>query len=253
MMSFITQHKNSDWKKHTYLALCGLSEQALFKTLECNQRLSHIVLCLDHDSAGIEVSEKIKDLLSGKGLSYSQSQSHYKDWNEDLKAIHNLNPIPSEEHPQHLIKNDLCEELHLLVNEIESANLQYTNGEKALRQAQKQNENQAEAMKMASAVFLCLSLRERRQIGSKLTTEEIVQNLSEQFRAYQNRGRWDPTLYEVKEKFASIEKAKGIITESEIMNIANGYHEVALELLKSMIKLELAEQKQMQTQALKMA
>ena len=253
MLSFITLHKNSDWMKHSYLALCGLSEQALFKTLECNSQLSHVVLCLDHDSAGIEASEKIKDMLAEKDISCSQLQSIYKDWNEDLKAAQNLIAIPAEEHPQHLLKSVLCEEMLLLVKEMDSMSLQYSDGEKALLKAQRQNESQAEAMKIASAVFLCLVLKEHRHLGLKLTAEEIVQNLSGQFRAYQNRGRWEPTLSEVKRKFSSIEIAKGIITEPEKINIAKGYQEVALELLKSIISRELAEQKQMQIPSLKMA
>ena len=108
-------------------------------------------------------------------------------------------------------------------------------------------------MKMASAVFLCLELKEIRQLSIKLTAEEIVQSLSEQFRAYQNRGRWDPTLSEVRWKFSNIEKATGIITETDKMNTANGFQAVALELLKSMIKLGLVEQKQIQIPSLRMA
>lgn len=253
MLSFITIHKNSDWKKHSYIALCGLSEQVLFKTLECNLELTHVVLCLDHDSAGIDASEKIKDMLDEKNLCCSRLQSHFKDWNEDLKAGHNLVAIPAEEHPQHLLKNELCEEILILVKDMKSMNLEYSDGEKILIQAQKQNENQAEAMKLASAVFLCLALREHRQLGNQMTAEEIVQSMSEQFRSYQNRGRWDPMLSEARDEFSKIEKRAEIITESEKINSAKGFMGVSLVLLKSTIKFELAEQKQIQTPSLKMA
>lgn len=253
LLSFITIHKNSEWKKHSYVALCGLSEQALFKTLENNTQLSHVVLCLDHDTAGIEASEKIKDLLSEEDISCSQLQPLYKDWNEDLKAAHNMIVIPAEEHPQHLVKNELCQEILLLIKEINLMDLRYHDGERALLQAHKQNETQAEAMKMASAIFLCLALKEHRQLGTKLTAEEIVRDLSGQFKAYQNRGSWDNTLSEVRDKFSSIERTIGIVTESEKMNTAKGYQGVAFELLKALIKQEIAEQKQIQTQTLRMA
>ena len=253
LLSFITLHKNLDWKKHSYIALCGLSEQSLLKTLESNPELLHVVLCLDHDSAGIEASEKIIDLLSEKDISCRQLQSVYKDWNEDLKAAQSLTAIPAEEHPQHLLKSELCQEILSLVNEMESINLQYNDGDKALLKAQTKNESQAEAMKMASAVFLCLALKEYKQLDMKLTAEEIVLDLSDQFRAYQNRGRWEPTLSDVKGVFSSINRTSGIITETEKVNIAKGYQDVALELLKSMIKQELADQKQMQAPTLKMA
>lgn len=253
LLSFITIHKNSDWKKHSYIALCGLSEQALLKTLETNPELLHVVLCLDHDSAGIEASEKIIDLISEKNISIRQFQSVYKDWNEDLKAAQGLTAIPAEEHPQHLLKSELCKEIFLLINEIESMNLQHNDGDKALLKAQTKNEYQAEAMKMASAVFLCLALQEYKQLDKKLTAKEIVLDLSDQFRAYQNRGRWDPSLSDVKRVFSSINRTGEIITEAEKVNMVNRYQNVALELLKSMIKLEIAEQKQMQAPALKMA
>lgn len=245
LFSFLTLHKNSDWKKYSYIALCGLSEQSLFKTLESNPKLLHVVLCLDHDSAGIEASEKIKDMLDEKSLSYSQLQSQYKDWNEDIKAVKSIVAIPAEEHPQHLLKKQLCKEILMLVKETESMDLQFEDCEMAFLQAQKQNENQAEAMKMASALFLCLALKQHRQIGAKVTAEEIVQSLSEQFRAYQNRSKWDPTLSEIKRKFANIENAK-------VQN-ANVFQEVAFELLRSLIKLELTHQNQIQTPSLKMS
>ena len=245
LLSFLTLHKNSDWKKHSYIALCGLSEQSLFKTLESNRELVHVVLCLDYDSAGIEASEKIKDMLDEKSLSYSQLQSQYKDWNEDIKAGKSIVAIPAEEHPQHLLKKELCEEILMLVKETESRDLQFEDCKKALLQARNQIENQAEAMKMASAIFLCLALKQHRQIGAKVTAEEIVQSLSEQFRAYQNRSKWDPTLSEIKKKFSKIENAK-------VQN-ANGFQEVAFELLRSLIKLELTHQKQIQTPSLKMS
>ena len=131
--------------------------------------------------------------------------------------------------------------------------LQRYDGEKILIKAQKQNENQAETMKLATAVFLCLAMREHRQMGNTITAEEIIQNMSEQFRAYQNRSRWDPKLTEAFELFSKIEKPATIIGETEKMNCANGSLGVALELLKATIKLELHEQKQVQATILKMA
>jgi len=253
LLSFITVHKNSDWKKHSYIALCGLSEQAIFKTIECNSELAHVVLCLDHDSAGIEASEKIEDMLAERNLNCSRLVSCFKDWNEDLKATQNITAIPAEEHPQHQLKNELCEEILLIVKDMKITQIEYSDGEKILIQAQKQNENQAEAMKLATAVFLCLTLREYRQLGEQMTVEEIVQSMSEQFRAYQNRSRWDPKLTEAVELFSKIEKPATIIGEVEKMNYATGYLGIALQLLKATIKLELHEQKQVQATVLKMS
>jgi DNA primase len=253
LLSFITIHKDSDWKKHSYIALCGLSEQALFKSLECNSELAHVVLCLDHDSAGIEASEKIEDMLAERNLNCSRLVPCFKDWNEDLKEAHNCTAIPAEEHPQHQFKNEICEEILLIVKDLNTTHIEYSDGEQILKQVRNQNEHQAEAMKLATAVFLCLTLREYRQLGNQMTVEEIVQSMSEQFRAYQNRSRWDPKLTEAVELFSKIKKPATIIREVEKMNAATGYLAIALELLKATIKLELHEQKQVQATVLKMA
>ena len=52
VLSFIRLHKKSDWQKHSFVALCGLSEQAMMKQLENNEKLKTVVLCLDNDIAG---------------------------------------------------------------------------------------------------------------------------------------------------------------------------------------------------------
>jgi DNA primase len=253
LLSFITAHKNSDWRKHSYLALCGLSEQAIFKTLECKVELTHVVLCLDHDAAGIEASEKMEDMLAERNLSCSRLVSCFKDWNEDLKAAQNITAIPAEEHPQHQLKKEICEEIVLLLKDMNITHIEYSDGEQILKQARNQNEHPAEAVKLATAVFLCLALREYRQLGNQMTAEEIVQSMSGLFRTYQNRSRWDPKLTEAVELFSKIERPAAIIGETEKANCANGYLGVAVALLKATIKLELHEQKQSQATVLKMA
>ena len=253
MLSFITIHKDKDWKKHSYVALCGVSEQALFKMLEINPNLSHVSLCLDHDTAGIEASEKIADMLKEKNIGCNRLLSNKKDWNEDLKSEQNLTAIPSEEHPQHLIKNELCNEILKIIKELEKNELKYVDGLKAFQKSQKTNALQAEVMKMASAIFLCLTLKEFVQLGITMTSEEIVQKMSEEFRAYQNRRKWYLTLYDIETELLTLKNQDGIISESDKALTAKKYEKIALELLKSTIRLELEHQKQAQNPAFKMA
>ncbi len=253
MLSFITLHKNSNWKKHSYVALCGVSDQALFKMLEINPSLSHVVLCLDYDPAGIEACEKISDMLIEKNIACSRLISDRKDWNEDLKAIHNMPSIPAEEHPQHLLKDELCKEILVLVKGVEKIEINHSDGEKSFKEAKQQNGSQAEAMKTASAIFLCLALKEHRQLGKAMTAEEIVRKMSNDFRAYQNRGRLNPTLSEIEKQLSAFRQQNGIVSASEKTAIAPHYEKTALELLKSAIRLELTQQKQVQAPILKMA
>ena len=253
MLSFITIHKNSNWKKHSYVALCGVSEQALFKMLEINPSLSHVVLCLDYDPAGIEACEKISDMLIEKDIVCSRLKSNGKDWNEDLKASQNIPYSPPVEHPQHLLKDELSKEILILVNGLETLEIEHSDGENAIREAQLQNESQAEAIKTASAIFLRLSLKEYRQLGNSMTAEDIVIKMKNKFRAYQNRGRWNPTLSDIEAHISEFKYKNGIVSASEKTATAEHYEKVALELLKSAIRLELTQQKQVQAPMLKMA
>lgn len=253
MLSFITIHKNSDWMKHSYVALCGVSEQALFKMLEINSNITHTVLCLDYDPAGIEACEKIADLLIEKNIACSRLKSNNKDWNEDLKAIHNMPYIPPEEHPQHILRNEMCKEILMLVKGLERRETNRSDGEKAIKEAQLQTGSQAEAIKTASAIFLCLSLKEYRQLGNAITAEDIVGKMKNEFRAYQNRGKWNPTLFDIEKQLSAFKHRNEIVSESEKTEMAQYYEKTALELLKSAIRLELTQQKQVQTPMLKMA
>ncbi|WP_425292373.1 toprim domain-containing protein [Clostridium sporogenes] len=85
MLSFISLHKNNDWKQHSYVSLCGLSEQAMLKQLEINPQIKKVVLCLDNDKAGINACEKFENLLYEQGILASRISPTLKDFNEDLQ------------------------------------------------------------------------------------------------------------------------------------------------------------------------
>jgi len=85
MLSFISLHKDSNWKQHSYVALCGLSEQSMLKQLEINSQMNKVVLCLDNDKAGINACEKFKNLLYEQGIVASRLSPALKDFNEDLQ------------------------------------------------------------------------------------------------------------------------------------------------------------------------
>jgi hypothetical protein len=63
MLSFITLNRK-DWQRHSYVTLDGVSEHAMLRQLELNPHLKSVVLCLDHDEAGIEATGRLKDILS---------------------------------------------------------------------------------------------------------------------------------------------------------------------------------------------
>ena len=93
LLSFITLHPDG-WQKHSYVALCGVSENALLWMLEQNPFLRQITLCLDNDKAGIEASQRITESLREKG--YSQADillPSQKDWNMELTG----GPVPAKQ------------------------------------------------------------------------------------------------------------------------------------------------------------
>ena len=95
MLAFITLHRK-DWQKHSYVALCSVSERALLNRLEVNPNLRKIVLCLDNDNTGISACERIKVILENKGYSDVRIiHSVNKDWDEDVKAQNGVAPIPA--------------------------------------------------------------------------------------------------------------------------------------------------------------
>ena len=84
MLSFISMYKNSDWKQHSYVALCGLSEQAIMKQLDNNENLTTVVLCLDNDIAGQKAADKFQKLLAERDVTVTKLVPTLKDFNEDL-------------------------------------------------------------------------------------------------------------------------------------------------------------------------
>ena len=96
MLAFITLHPDN-WKQHSYVALCSVSERAILHRLQVNPKLKKVILCLDHDNAGITACYRIKDILNAKGYDdVLFLHSENKDWGEDTKAMHGVAPIKAE-------------------------------------------------------------------------------------------------------------------------------------------------------------
>ncbi len=85
MLAFISLHPE-DWQKHSYVALCSVSERALLYRLKENQNLKKIVLCLDNDEAGQTAAHRIRQQLYDLGYRNVKILTpQNKDWDEDLK------------------------------------------------------------------------------------------------------------------------------------------------------------------------
>jgi hypothetical protein len=89
MLSFISLYPD-DWREHSYVSLCGVSEHSMLRQLEVNENLRKVVLCLDNDKAGQTATERLTGILHERGYdSVAVLSPEQKDWNEMLCAIPN--------------------------------------------------------------------------------------------------------------------------------------------------------------------
>lgn len=99
-LSFLTLYPKN-WKENSYIVLNGVAEHAMLQMLKDYPNLDTIILCLDHDPAGIEANGRLAEILLQNGYNQiKELKSVYKDWNEDLKNLHGEEAIPAQEHPK---------------------------------------------------------------------------------------------------------------------------------------------------------
>ncbi|WP_317854740.1 DUF3991 and toprim domain-containing protein [Chakrabartyella piscis] len=84
MLSFITMYKDTNWKTHNYVAMCGTSSMPMTELLDRHDTIDHVVVCTDNDKTGHAVYERFKEMLSERGVASSRITPQTKDFNEDL-------------------------------------------------------------------------------------------------------------------------------------------------------------------------
>ena len=94
LLAYLSLHPDN-WQKHSYVALCSVSEKALLHQLEVHPNLQRVVLCLDNDTAGRSASERIGNLLRERGYAVEVMIPEQKDWDEDLKSRNGSDSKPA--------------------------------------------------------------------------------------------------------------------------------------------------------------
>lgn len=239
LLSYISLHSDN-WKNASYVALSGVSEQPILKLLELYPQLDHVVLCLDHDTAGIEATERIYDSLMEKGhYAVGQAQSKCKDWNEDLKARHGFTPIPAEEHPQLLLRDKLCN----AINDYARTNRTTDCSTDVLRAVESKcygNLLQRTDLLVELAGLATLAAaKEYQHIGHCRDLSTVQSRLKYGFKAYQNRGRLENKLSDIK-NLVSLSSSSKIELQSEKESRALHFEKLASECLKGAILTEVA-------------
>lgn len=191
LLSFISLHPEA-WWTHSYVALCGTAEHAMLWMLEQNPQLRQVVLCLDHDEAGIESIGRMAELLRERGHSaVAVCLSRWKDWNEELKAAHGLPAQPAEEHPQLTAAAAVCQRLGELCSAARPEGLERRLPDLLLRcQECLRCDRPGEAMEcaeQAAALAMAAALEECRQMGAEMTGPQIAETLRRRIRPHRNR------------------------------------------------------------------
>lgn len=248
MLSFIAMNQE-DWKEDNYLSLCGLSEQAMVKMIKVYSNINEVILCLDNDIAGIEASEKFQNILLNNKVNCKILFPKYKDWNEDIKASLNLPAKPSEEHPQYLLLDDACSEIYEISSEIKNKKKTILELDKTYEKCRNNNKEQiVENLKELSALSLILVEQEYKQLGDNQDIKSIINRVSNEFKAYENRDRIKNRLDSIGKDIAEIEMYTRIVSKEEKLNIANKYESIVKNTIKVIILIEQDELKKNQKQ-----
>lgn len=253
LLSYITLHPDM-WWTHSYVALCGVGEQAMLWMLEQNPQLQKVFLCLDHDAAGIEATGRLSEILTHAGyLDVEPDVSEYKDWNADLKALHGLPAEPAEEHPQLVAAVPICARIGEACAgaKAEQADRQLP----ALLQKYRSNlhwgkyDEAMVCMENASALALAAALRERRQLGAPVSPEQGAEALRRRILPHQNKGglkkRPDEIAMELQSVLAK-SSAPGVRTQAEKNQTAMDWLKLAVSCAKIPVYHEANRMKQQQ-------
>lgn len=247
MLSFITLHPR-DWQKHSYVALCGVSEHALLHQLKQNSNLNHVILCLDHDAAGIEAEYRLTEILKQNGYTeISVLQSEYKDWNEVLKAGSGVSPLPAQEHPKLQILPEVCAELYKSCEKPNLSNssqnplqillTEYAKLKPLLVYGNTSQSNVEMHLQNIAAVSLLEIQHDR-----KLTMESLLKELQSSYMPHQDRGKLHTKLDDFQHDFSYFQKQlyiKDCHSKEDNPNIIQFYQRLTLDCVRMLIFLKL--------------
>ena len=258
MMSFITLHKNN-WQQYSYVALNCVAEHAMLYQLRQHSHLQKVILCVDHDEAGIEAAYRLKDILNFNGyFNVSQALSEFKDWDEDLKALNGMTPIPAKEHPKIELCRDICRNFSEslkdckytpdIINKFTEYNqrlVRLTDGGKVSQG--KEQEIMEKSYEMA-VMSLCLAKERRRQICDPISNEQLINELNNLYLPHKDKDMLRSKLFEIESLLKYVKdqmNASDIQTQTEKENQISSIMNLALSSVKVHIFAYLEQENQL--------
>jgi len=258
MLSYITLHK-SGWQQHSYVSLNGVAEHAMLHLLSENNHLVNVIMCLDHDPAGIEAADRLAEILNGKGYGrVSCLQSAYKDWNEDIKAQYSVLAIQAKPHPKLEACKKLCGKLNSLCSQIKSAGNsnemlnKYYEKAISLMQSFKPINRQKVALTeqlLGIIVYALIAVAEQyRQLEKPVNFKQLSDELYSSYHPHKDHRKLRTKAEDIRQNVLTINdrcSISGIRTLEDKQKLIASYMSLALNCVKAQIFicLEVQEQK----------
>ena len=236
MLSFITLY-HKDWQ-HSYIAMNGVYENAVLEALKCHSNLDKVVLCTDNDVGGIDAADRLRDILRENGYTnIFRIMPRNKDFNEDLKELYGLTPIPAA---AHLRKELFSENISQL--EFTPINLNRVADSLNVALNRKRFEDISVTALSASAEILA-------KVNGK-PVDDMFENLKKHlwkgYRAYADRGKIFSKMDTLKK--AHFEAVKNLrnypATKEQMKIIAKSLFELADSALKCSTEQKMSEQQE---------
>lgn len=176
-----------------------------------------------------------------------------KEGDEDLKAWNGLEAQPAEEHPQFAVAGLVCRRIGARCKEVQPDRAVYQFPGLLLRYRNDLHwgrfDQAMERMETMAALALSVVLRECKQMGTALTTEQGVRFLESHILPHQNRGILKNRADEIAMQFQSVlakNNCQGIRTQAEKKEVASAWLELAISCAKVPVKYEADEIKRRQ-------
>lgn len=257
LLSNITLYPEG-WRQNSYVSLDGVAEHAMLRQLALNPHLKRVVLCLDHDEAGIEAAGRLTEILQAQGYrDVSVWQPEYKDWNEDLKAKHGVTPIPAQEHPKLEALPMICMELYdtckffvsshsldaVLLENYEKLKPMMSN----LKLIRELAPDMTEHLLTMAAAALHAAQRQYRQMEQPVTIDQLIGDLQDSYRPHQDRGMLRSRADDLQQDIMAISRqinTAGIRGPEDKHQLIESYLHLARNCVRSQIFVCLEELKQ---------
>jgi len=237
MLSFITLYQK-DWQQHSYIAMNGVYENAVLEALKCHSNLDEVILCTDNDVGGIDAAERLRDILHENGYEkIFRVMSRNKDFNEDLKEVNGLTPIPAVAH----LRKELFSEN---VSQLEFTPINLNRAADSLNAAISRNKYADIANMALSVSAKILAKADEKPVENIF--ENLRKHLRKEYRAYADRGKMFSKIDTLKK--SHFEAAKNLksypATKEQMKSIAKSFFDLADSALKCGTEQKMSEQQE---------